>query len=111
VLILASLATFGLPGFSGFIAEALILFGSVGVFIWTALITFGVFITVGYLLWTLNRIVFSEPDPEKKVSEAPWTDLVAPVLMFVPVVLLGLLPDLVLNLVKPVALFIVGGGP
>jgi len=111
VLILASLATFGLPGFSGFIAEALILFGSVRVFIWTALITFGVFITVGYLLWTLNRIVFSEPDPEKKVSEAPWSDLVAPVLMFVPVVLLGLLPDLILNLVKPVALFIVGGGP
>lgn len=112
IFILASLAAFGLPGFSGFIAEALILFGSVSVsgYIWTGAIGFGIFITVGYLLWTLNRIVFSDPDPEKEIQEAPWSDLIAPILMMIPVLLLGIWPDLVLDLVIPVVNFIMLGG-
>ncbi|MFW9908013.1 MAG: NuoM family protein [Candidatus Thorarchaeota archaeon] len=111
VFILASLAAFGLPGFSGFIAEALTLFGAVSVegYIWTGLIGLGIFLTVGYLLWTLNRIVFSDPDPEKEVQEAPWSDLVAPILMMIPVLLLGIWPDLILDLVMKVVVFIIGG--
>ncbi len=111
LLILASFAAFGLPGFSGFIAEVLVLFGSVIVYIWTAFIVFGIFITVGYLLWTLNRIVFSDPDPEKELHEAPWSDLVAPILMMIPVLILGIWPDLILILVAPVAELIAGGIP
>ncbi len=111
VLILASFAAFGLPGFSGFIAEALVLFGSVSIYIWSGLIAFGIFVTVGYLLWTLNRIVFSDPDPEKEVVEAPWSDLVAPILMMVPVLVLGFWPDLILNMVTPVVNFMLGGVP
>ena len=115
VLILASLAAFGLPGFSGFIAEALIIFGAIVVYNWSALIGFGIFITVGYMLWMLNRIVFSDPDPdaETEVSEASWSDLIAPILMLIPVILLGIWPDLVLNFVKPVveAMLGIGGAP
>ncbi len=110
VLILASLAAFGLPGFSGFIAEALIIFGSIVVFNWSAVIGFGIFITVGYMLWMLNRIVFSDPDPEKEVSEASWSDLIAPILMLVPVILLGIWPDLILDIVKPVVDAMLAGG-
>jgi NADH-quinone oxidoreductase subunit M len=102
VFILAVFAAFGLPGMSGFIAEVLVLFGSVNIYIWSGFIAFGIFVTVGYLLWTLNRIVFSDPDPEKEVTEAPWSDLIAPILMMIPVVILGLWPDLVLNLVIPI---------
>ncbi|TFG32743.1 NADH-quinone oxidoreductase subunit M [Candidatus Thorarchaeota archaeon] len=110
VLILASLAAFGLPGFSGFIAEALIIFGSIVVYYWSALIGFGIFITVGYMLWMLNRIVFSDVDSEKEITEAPWTDLVAPILMLIPVILLGIWPDLVLDFVKPVIDTMLAGG-
>ncbi|MFW9870538.1 MAG: NuoM family protein, partial [Candidatus Thorarchaeota archaeon] len=39
ILILASFAAFGLPGFSGFIAEALVLFGSVVIYLWAGIIT------------------------------------------------------------------------
>jgi NADH-quinone oxidoreductase subunit M len=102
VFILAVFAAFGLPGMSGFIAEVLVLFGSVNIYIWSGLIAFGIFVTVGYLLWTLNRIVFSDPDPDKEVTEAPWSDLIAPILMMIPVIILGLWPDLVLNLVIPI---------
>ncbi len=109
ILILASFAAFGLPGFSGFIAEALVIFGSVVIYLWTALITFGIFLTVGYMLWMLNRIVFSDPNPEKEVSEAPWSDLIAPILMMIPVILLGVWPDLVLDFTQAVVTFIIGG--
>ncbi|MFW9835398.1 MAG: NuoM family protein [Candidatus Thorarchaeota archaeon] len=109
VLILASFAAFGLPGFSGFIAEALVIFGSVVIYLWAGLITFGIFVTVGYVLWMLNRIVFSDPDPEKEVSEAPWSDLIAPILMMIPVILLGIWPDLVLDFTQSVVTFIIGG--
>jgi proton-translocating NADH-quinone oxidoreductase chain M len=109
VLILASFAAFGLPGFSGFIAEALVIFGSVVIYLWAGIITFGIFVTVGYILWMLNRIVFSDPDPEKEVSEAPWSDLIAPILMMIPVILLGIWPDLVLDFTQAVVTFIIGG--
>jgi NADH-quinone oxidoreductase subunit M len=109
VLILAAFAAFGLPGFSGFIAEALVLFGSVVIYLWAGIITFGIFVTVGYILWMLNRIVFSDPDPEKEVSEAPWSDLIAPILMMIPVILLGIWPDLVLDFTQAVVTFIIGG--
>jgi proton-translocating NADH-quinone oxidoreductase chain M len=111
VTILASFAAFGLPGFSGFIAEVLVLFGSVVTLLWAALITFGIFITVGYILWMLNRVVFSDPDPEKEINEAPWSDLIAPILMLVPVILLGIWPDLVLNILQPVIASMLGGLP
>ena len=112
VLILASLAAFGLPGFSGFIAEALIIFGAIVVYNWSAVIGFGIFITVGYMLWMLNRIVFSDPDPEAEteVTEASWSDLIAPILMLIPVILLGIWPDLILNFVKPVIIAMLNGG-
>jgi NADH-quinone oxidoreductase subunit M len=109
ILILAAFAAFGLPGFSGFIAEALIIFGSVVIYLWSAIITFGIFVTVGYILWMLNRIVFSDPDPEKEVSDASWSDLIAPILMMIPVILLGVWPDLVLDFTQAVATFIIGG--
>ncbi|MHA2395127.1 MAG: complex I subunit 4 family protein [Candidatus Thorarchaeota archaeon] len=109
ILILAAFAAFGLPGFSGFIAEALIIFGSVVIYLWSAIITFGIFVTVGYILWMLNRIVFSDPDPEKEVSEASWSDLIAPILMMIPVILLGVWPDLVLDFTQAVVTFIIGG--
>jgi proton-translocating NADH-quinone oxidoreductase chain M len=109
ILILASFAAFGLPGFSGFIAEALVIFGSVVIYLWAGFIVFGIFVTVGYVLWMLNRIVFSDPDPEKEVSEAPWSDLIAPILMMIPVILLGIWPDLVLEFTQSVVTFIIGG--
>jgi NADH-quinone oxidoreductase subunit M len=110
VMIIATLAAFGLPGFSGFIAEALVIFGAIVIYPLTAFIAFGIFLTVGYMLWMLNRIVFSDPDPEKEVSEASWNDLIAPILMLIPVILLGIWPDLILNVIQPVITHMLAGG-
>ncbi len=110
VLIIATLAAFGLPGFSGFIVEALVIFGAIVIYPLSALIAFGIFLTVGYMLWMLNRIVFSDPDPQVEVSEASWNDLVAPILMLIPVILLGIWPDLILEVVQPVVEQMLLGG-
>jgi NADH:ubiquinone oxidoreductase subunit 4 (subunit M) len=110
VMIIASLAAFGLPGFSGFIAEALVIFGAIVIYPLTAFIAFGIFLTVGYMLWMLNRIVFSDPDPEKEVSEVSWNDLIAPILMLIPVILLGIWPDLILGIIQPVVELMITGG-
>lgn len=110
IMIIATLAAFGLPGFSGFIAEALVIFGAIVIHPWTAFIAFGIFLTVGYMLWMLNRIVFSDIDPEKSVNEAARSDLIAPILMLIPVILLGIWPDLILNLVQPVVELMLSGG-
>ncbi len=117
LFILASLAAFGLPTLSGFIAEFTVLvgwstvLGTKPIYIWAGIIGLGIFITVGYFLWTLNRTVFSPSSPDKTVSDVSYTDLVAPTLMMIPVVLLGLWPDLVFNMVGPVSRLIAGGVP
>jgi NADH:ubiquinone oxidoreductase subunit 4 (subunit M) len=58
----------------------------------------------------LNRIVFSDPDSEKEIIEASWSDLIAPILMLIPVIILGVWPDLILDLVKPVVDAMLAGG-
>lgn len=112
VFVLASMAAFGLPSFSGFIAEALILFGSVQVYIWAGAIAFGIFVTVGYFLWTLNRVVFSPPS-EKQMHDASAADLIGPAIMMFAALVLGLWPDLILrllnNVVEVVFLSLAGG--
>lgn len=97
LLILASFAGFGLPGFSGFIAEALVIFGSVPVFLWTSVVVVGVVLTAGYFIWLLNRIVFSEPTIE--VKDITRFEMLPSFILLVPIVLLGLYPKLLLSIV------------
>ncbi len=117
LFILASLAAFGLPTMSGFIAELSVLVGwatvlaTRSIYIWAGIIGLGIFVTVGYFLWTLNRTVFSPLPSDRSVSDVAFSDLVAPVIMMIPVILLGLWPDLVLNMVGPVSHLIAGGMP
>jgi len=65
VFVVAGLASLGLPGMSGFVAEFLVFIGTFPV--WqaaTLLAAFGIVITAGYLLWMLQR-VFMGPLPDK----------------------------------------------
>ncbi|MEM4735628.1 MAG: NADH-quinone oxidoreductase subunit M [Candidatus Thorarchaeota archaeon] len=111
VFVLASLAAFGLPTLSGFVAEVLILFGSIQVFVWSGLIAFGIFVTVGYFLWTLNRMVYSEGREDRAMSDASLSDLVAPAVMLVFVVALGVWPDLILVIISEAVSDIAGVVP
>ena len=59
VFLIAGLASLGLPGLSGFVAEILILLGSFKAFPWpTALAAVGIVLAAGYILWMIERVFF-----------------------------------------------------
>jgi NADH-quinone oxidoreductase subunit M len=98
---LAFFAAMGLPGLSAFISEVLVLLGA-----WRPYPAYAiagasaVVLTAGYMLWTLQRIYLGPPN-EKYVglpeinSRELWVTL-AP--LAVIVVVLGVAPNIVLNL-------------
>ena len=70
--VIGVLASVGLPGFVGFVAEFEIFVGSFGVHkVGTLLAVFGVVLSAGYLLWMLERVFFGP------LKEA-WTKLKDP---------------------------------
>ena len=58
-LLVAGLASLGLPGTSGFVAEIMIFLGTFKLFpASTGIAVFGVVLAAGYVLWTLQRVMF-----------------------------------------------------
>jgi NADH-quinone oxidoreductase subunit M len=69
VFVIAGLASLGLPALSGFVAELLVFLGSVERFeVATGFAVFGILLSAGYILWTVQRVFFG-PRPER------WSDL------------------------------------
>ena len=59
VFLVAGLASLGLPGLSGFVAEVLVFLGAFEAFAWpTALAAFGIVLAAGYILWMIERVFF-----------------------------------------------------
>ena len=75
------------------------MFGAVPVIWWTALAVGGVVITAAYFVWILNRIAFSDPVGED-VKDITRLEIVSPVLLLIPAILLGIYPELLLDLVR-----------
>ena len=69
MLILAALASLGLPGLAGFVAEFPIFIGAFGIYkLFACLGVIGIVVTAGYFLWMIQRILLG-PMNEK------WADL------------------------------------
>jgi NADH-quinone oxidoreductase subunit M len=59
VFVIAGLASLGLPTMSGFVAELLVFLGSAGRFeVPTGFAVFGILLSAGYILWTVQRVFF-----------------------------------------------------
>ncbi len=64
VFTIAGLASLGLPTMSGFVAELLVLLGSFDRFeVATVVAVVGILLSAGYILWTLQRVLFGPADP------------------------------------------------
>ncbi len=112
VVVIFFFASMGLPGFSGFIAEILVLLGAFGsanvegiggiLPKWMMIAAvFGLILSAGYYLWTIQRMFFGKYHL-KVIKNVTLTDLTPrELLMFVPLVafvlLLGIMPSLVLD--------------
>jgi NADH-quinone oxidoreductase subunit M len=108
----ACFANLGLPGLCGFIGEVMVLLGTfqaakpdsiliAGGYATTAQIytlavisCFGVILTAGYMLWTIQRVFFGPEKPEyKSFPEADGREILVMMPLTVMAILLGILPS------------------
>lgn len=100
---LAFFAALGLPGFSGFISEALVFIGAFPAFKWiTILSTSGIVIGAAYLLWTYQR-VFLGPLNEKYewLPDMNLREKVTLVPLAIIVIVTGIFPAIVIRFFNP----------
>lgn len=115
LVVVAFFASLGLPGFSGFIAELLVLLGGFSSSAvsgmlprWLAIVaTLGLLLGAAYYLWALQRMFFGKHWVHPELKEGTlMTDLTArEYLMLVPLAILvlafGLFPSLLLHKISP----------
>jgi NADH-quinone oxidoreductase subunit M len=94
---LATAASMGLPGFSGFVAEISVVIGLWQTYPWlTVLVVFGIIITGAFSLRALHKAFF----PERKATDAPapslpvltWPEITAMVLLLAVSLAIGIYP-------------------
>jgi NADH-quinone oxidoreductase subunit M len=94
VFIIAGLASLGLPGLSGFVAEFLVFIGAFPV--WGAATVLGVFtivLTAGYMLWVVQRVLFGPERAEwAHVRDASPLEVVTVSVLVGVILLVGIFP-------------------
>ncbi len=116
IVLIGFFASLGLPGFSGFIAEIMILLGAFRSFSANGLIhesfaiiaTFGLILGAAYYLWTLQRMFFGPFHIKSEIKPEQLVDLDRrEYSMFLPLIVLvllfGIFPQLLLDYINPFA--------
>jgi NADH-quinone oxidoreductase subunit M len=99
--VIGALASVGLPGFVGFVAEFEIFVGSYGAHhVGTLLAVFGVVLSAGYLLWMLERVFFGPlKEAWSKLKDPTAIELFYMYGMLAVVLLAGVLPGKLTQLI------------
>ncbi len=99
---LAFFAAMGLPGMTGFIAEAMVFIGTFSVYrTLTVLAVLGIIITASYVLWTVQRVFLGKLNPKyENIPEINGRELFTLVPLGILVVLFGIYPMPILNLMR-----------
>ncbi|MFQ5677148.1 MAG: NuoM family protein, partial [bacterium] len=106
IMALAFFAGLGLPGLSSFISEAFSFLGAFGSEMFnlkaiTIVSTIGIILTAGYFLWTYQRMFLGELNEKyKDLPEINGRELFTLIPIGVIVILLGIYPAPLLNLLK-----------
>nr|MDO8100217.1 NADH-quinone oxidoreductase subunit M [Candidatus Njordarchaeota archaeon] len=102
--VIAGLGLAGTPPLSGFQSEWLIFYGGVNyspILVLLAIIATA--LTAGYYLWAIRRIFFGPTKPNlKNVKDAPLKTRSLMLLLALFVVVFGIIPSIVLNVINPV---------
>ena len=96
-LLLAGLASLGLPGTSGFVSEITVFLGTFIVWSWpTALGALGLVLTAGYILWMIQRSLFGPSiDRFRDVKDATVLELVPVGALVIAVLVVGIYPAVI----------------
>jgi NADH-quinone oxidoreductase subunit M len=107
VFSVAGLASLGLPGTSGFVAEFLVFLGSFGstvvdgMHVYTIFGLLGVVLAAGYILWMLQRVFYGPPKPEYEgVPDANNLERVYIFVLVALIMLVGIYPSILTNIIK-----------
>jgi NADH-quinone oxidoreductase subunit M len=116
--VIAGMASMGLPGFSGFVAELQVLVGSWHANPWwTAAAGIGIVVGVAYTWRALQKAFFSDahhaahhPDHVPELAAITWPEITAFTLLAATSLLIGLYPRILLDQIEPaVRTFLAGG--
>jgi NADH-quinone oxidoreductase subunit M len=100
IFVVAGLASLGLPTMSGFVAELLVFLGSISSFeAQTVLAVVGILLSAGYILWTVQRIMFGPENPRwATLPDADnWWEWVSMSALVALIVAVGIYPSLIVD--------------
>jgi NADH-quinone oxidoreductase subunit M len=114
LFVIAGMASMGLPGFSGFVAEVQVLIGAWRAFPWFAIIAgIGIVVGVAYTWRAMQRAFFSDPvsaatvtavepkAPHHEYEPVSVAEITGVVLLAGTSLVIGLFPQLLLNVIAP----------
>jgi NADH-quinone oxidoreductase subunit M len=103
-MVFAGFASLGLPALGGFIAEITVFLGTFQRYEWAVLMAiFGVVLSAGYILWMLQRVVFGPVRHEWDglTDQRYWWEHSVVAVLAVLVVILGIYPALMMDMIGP----------
>ena len=107
-LLVAGLASLGLPSTAGFVSEIHVFIGTFPVWGWlTALGAFGVVLTAGYILWMVQRVMLGPLNPRfAELRDATPLELVPIAALIIAIMAVGIFPGTITDVfatgVKPI---------
>ena len=100
--LIGGLASLGLPATSGFVAELTIFLGTFQE--WraaTVLGVLGIFLSAGYILWTLQRTMYGTPTTRfQHVGDAVLVDKAGALLLIAPILIVGVYPSFITDMLR-----------
>lgn len=103
-LVFAGFGSLGLPALGGFIAEITVFLGAFQKHEWAVIASiFGVVLSAGYVLWTMQRVVFGPVKHEwDEVSDQRhWWEHTVVLVLAALTILLGVYPALLMDMLDP----------
>jgi NADH-quinone oxidoreductase subunit M len=103
VALFFALASLGLPGLGNFVAEFLVLVGLFAVNPWmTAVAALGLITAAVYSLIMMQKAFYGKPIEDLEVADFASLEMIAMAVMIIGLIVLGLYPQPVFDLVQPV---------
>ncbi|HEY5638479.1 MAG TPA: NADH-quinone oxidoreductase subunit M [Dehalococcoidia bacterium] len=103
MMLVAGLASLGLPSLAGFAAEVTVFLGTFGRHEALAIVgVIGVAFAAGYILWTVQRVFWGEPDPKwaELTDATDWWERGPLIALTAAIVAIGVYPAWVMDLLR-----------
>ncbi|HZO76233.1 MAG TPA: NADH-quinone oxidoreductase subunit M [Ktedonobacteraceae bacterium] len=99
----AAMASLGLPGLAGFVAEYMVFTSSFRIWtVPTAVAVFTMILTAGYLLWMIKRVFFGPFNPKWNwLPDANRRELIPLLALAVVIVIVGIYPKPLIDVISP----------